>query len=347
MAACNGDLTCLLRLRLFAAAHALGLSDRALVSPNDNVDCMFGMRYISLMQRFDFNLLVALDALLQEGSVRGAAERLSLTAPAMSHALARLRSVLDDPLLVRAGQRLVPTPRAIAIRERVRQAVESGRSILQDRPHDELKGLTRTFTIRANDSTISVLGARLAERVHADAPGIRIRFSGRSEEDIAPLRDGLVDLDIGAMANMGPEICTEPLMQDTFVCAVRSNHPLLMQEVTLQAYASGNHVVASRRGRAHGPIDEILAAVNLIRRVPLIVPDTLAALALAATSDYLATVPRIVARWGAETMKLGIFSLPFPVPSMTMFQSWHPRLSGDFAHQWLRECLAAIARDPA
>ena len=299
------------------------------------------------MQRFDFNLLVTLDALLQEGSVRGAAERLSLTSPAMSHALARLRSVLGDPLLVRAGQRLVPTPRAIAIRERVREVVESGQSILQDRPLDELKVLNRTFTIRANDSTISVFGARLVERVHADAPGIRIRFSGRSEEGIAPLRDGSVDLDIGALASMGPEICTERLMEDAFVCAVRSGHPMLMEKVTLQAYADRDHVVASRRGRVHGPIDELLGASNFVRRVPVIVSDTLAALAIAATSDFLATVPNTVAQWGAKTMKLGVFPLPFGVPPMTMFQSWHPRLSADFAHQWLRECMAAVARDVA
>ena len=132
------------------------------------------------MQRLDFNLLQALDALLQEGSVRGAAERLNLTTPAMSHALSRLRSVLGDPLLVRAGQRLVPTPRAVAIRDQVRQTVESGRSILQDRPRDALMSLSRTFTVRANDSTISVFGSGLAERLQARAPDIRIRFAGRS-----------------------------------------------------------------------------------------------------------------------------------------------------------------------
>ena len=157
------------------------------------------------MQRLDFNLLQALDALLQEGSVRGAAERLNLTAPAMSHALSRLRTMLGDPLLVRAGQRLVPTPRAIALRDQVRQTVESGRSILQDRPSDAFKSLSRTFTVRANDSTISVFGASLTERLQAQAPDVRIRFAGRSEEGVGPLRDGTVDLDIGVVADVGQD----------------------------------------------------------------------------------------------------------------------------------------------
>ena len=97
----------------------------------------------------------------------------------------------------------------------------------------------------------------------------------------------------------------------------------------------------------HGPIDELLGASNLARRVPVIVPDSLAALTIAATLDFLATVPSTVAQWGAKTMKLRVFPLPFAVPPMTMFQSWHPRLSADFAHQWLRECMAAVAPEAA
>ena len=293
------------------------------------------------MQRLDFNLLQALDALLQEGSVSGAADRLNLTAPAMSHALSRLRSVLDDPLLVRAGQRLVPTPRAVALRDQVRQTVESGRSILQDRPSDAFKSLSRTFTVRANDSTISVFGGRLAERLQARAPDIRIRFAGRSEEGVGPLRDGTVDLDIGAVADMGPEIRTERLIDDDFVCAVRSSHRLAQSPMTLADYAGADHVVASRRGRARGPIDAALSEAGLARRIPVIVPDTLAAIALAARSDYIATTPRSVARWGERTMSVAVMSLPVSTPPMTMFQSWHPRLSADHAHAWLRECMAA------
>jgi DNA-binding transcriptional LysR family regulator len=307
----------------------------------DKVDCILVMEYISFMQRFDFNLLQALDALLQEGSVRGAAERLNLTAPAMSHALSRLRGVMGDPLLVRAGQRLVPTPRALAIRDQVRQTVESGQSIFQDRPADELKGVTRTFTIRANDSVISVFGARLVKRVYEKAPHLQIRFAGRSDENINPLRDGSVDLDIGAVADVGPEICTERLLQDDFVCVMRAGHRLAKGRMTLKAYGDAEHVVASRRGHPRSSVDEVLTESGLVRRVPVVVPDALAAIAVASGSDLIATVPAAVAKWGERTMRVVVKQLPLAMPPMTMFQSWHPRVSADSAHRWLRECMAA------
>ena len=297
------------------------------------------------MQQYDFNLLVALDALLQEGSVRGAAERVNLSAPAMSHALGRLRSAMGDPLLVRAGQRLVPTPRASALRDQVRQTVENGRAIFEDRPFDELELARRTLTIRANDSVVSVFGGRLARRVQTKAPKIQIRFAGRSDEDIAPLRDGSVDLDIGVLEDMGPEIRTERLLEDDFVCVLRSGHRLAKGRLTMKAYAAADHVVSSRRGRPLGAVDAVLNKAGLDRLVPVVVPDTLAAIALVAASDLIATVPRTVAKWGEITMGLIICPMPFSTPTITMFQSWHPRLSADKAHQWLRECMAAVTRD--
>ena len=306
---------------------------------------MFLIKYNRSMQQYDFNLLVALDALLQEGSVRGAAERVNLSAPAMSHTLGRLRIAIGDPLLVRAGQRLVPTPRAIAMRDQVRQMVEGGRAIFEDRPLGELTMERRTLTIRANDSVISVFGGRLVQRVQTKAPKIQIRFAGRSEEDVTPLRNGSIDLDIGVLEDMGPEICTERLLQDDFVCVFRSGHPLAKRRLTIAAYAATDHVVSSRRGRALGLVDAALNESGLDRRVPVIVPDNLAAITLVAASDLIATVPKTVAKWGEISMGIIIRPMPFSIPGITMFQSWHPRLSGDKAHQWLRECMAAVVRD--
>ena len=297
------------------------------------------------MQRVDLNLLQALDALLQEGSVRGAAERLGLSAPAMSHALSRLRGVTGDPLLVRAGQHLVPTPHAIAIRDQVNRTVEVGNSLLRNRPLDDLKKINRTFTIRATDSTTAVLGAGLVAHVREHAPNLQIRFSGRSEEDINALRDGTVDLDIGAVADVGPEICTESLLEDSFVCAVRSGHRLARVKMSVEDYAAADHVVPSRRGRSHGPIDKLLTESGLMRRVPVIVPDPLAAIALAAGSDFVATVPESVARWAERMMNVLIVKLPVAAPPITVYQSWHPRMSSDYAHQYLRDCMSKSALD--
>jgi DNA-binding transcriptional LysR family regulator len=306
---------------------------------------MFLIKYNRSMQQYDFNLLVALDALLQEGSVRGAAERVNLSAPAMSHTLGRLRIAIGDPLLVRAGQRLVPTPRAIAMRDQVRQMVEGGRAIFENRPLGELTMERRTLTVRANDSVISVFGGRLVQRVQTKAPKIQIRFAGCSEEDVTPLRNGSIDLDIGVLEDMGPEICTERLLQDDFVCVFRSGHPLAKRRLTIAAYAAADHVVSSRRGRPLGLVDAALNESGLDRRVPVIVPDNLAAITLVAASDLIATVPKTVAKWGEVSMGVIIRPMPFSIPGITMFQSWHPRLSADKAHQWLRECMAAVVRN--
>jgi DNA-binding transcriptional LysR family regulator len=298
-----------------------------------------------IMNRFDFNLLVTLDALLVEGSVRKAAERMNVTAPAMSHALSRLRAILGDPLFVRAGQRLVPTPRAIEIRERVRQLVQEGRSIFTARPQDEIKAARRTFTIRANGNAIAVLGATLIKEVQREAPGVQIRFSAEEDEGIGPLREGVIDLAIGVKANNGPEIRTQRLYDDDFVGVVRSRHPIAAGAMTLERYAAADHVVASRRGRSFGPVDILLQEADLSRGVPVIVPDMLAAVAVAAGSDYVATVPRSVGLWAQRMMKVVVVSLPFATDPITVFQSWHPRLDLDSAHCWLRNRVSKCACD--
>ena len=291
------------------------------------------------MQRYDFNLLVALDALLHENSVREAAERLNLTAPAMSHALSRLRATLGDPLLVRAGRRLVPTQRALAIRDEVRRVVESGRSLLEDRAQSELSDVTRTLTVRANSSIIAVFASRITGHVRSRAPGLRIRFLERADEDVGPLREGTVDLDIGVDAELSPEIRSQRLFEDDFVIAVRRGHPIGNVAPTVRAYADAEHVVPSRRGRVIGPIDAALEQVDFLRRVPVVVPDALAAIAFVVDTDYVATVPRRVAEWGERVLGIVILPLPLPSAPITVYQVWHPRMDMDHAHIWLRHCV--------
>ena len=291
------------------------------------------------MQRYDFNLLIALDALLHENSVREAAELLNLTAPAMSHALARLRATLGDPLLVRAGRRLVPTQRALAMRDKVRRVVEGGRSLIENRAQSDLGYVDRTLTVRANGSTIAVFASELTRRVQSQAPGLKIRFSARTDEGVGPLRDGTVDLDIGIDADLGPEVQSQRLFEDDFVIAVRRGHPLGKAVPTLRAYADAEHVVFSRRGRANGPIDAALTQAGLSRRVSVIVPDALAAIAFVVDTDHIATVPRKVAEWGKRALGIAVLPLPLPSVPIVVYQMWHPRMDTDHAHIWLRYCM--------
>src|SRR5215471_19643212 len=147
----------------------------------------------------DLNLLVTLDVLLAEGSVARAAKRLRLSPSAMSRALARLRETTGDPLLVRAGRGLVPTRRALELRERVGQLVQDGEAALRPVGKLELGRLSRTFTLRTSEGFVENFGPRLIARVNAEAPGVRLRFLQKTNKDSAPLREGIVDLETGVV----------------------------------------------------------------------------------------------------------------------------------------------------
>jgi DNA-binding transcriptional LysR family regulator len=289
----------------------------------------------------DLNLLVTLDVLLSEGSVAGAARRLRLSPSAMSRALARLRDTTGDPLLVRAGRGLVPTPRAIALRERIGPFVEEAQRMLGPTERLDLSRLVRTFTFRTREGFVENFGPALIARVEAEAPRVRLAFLAKGDRDSAPLRDGRVDLETGVVGAMtGPELRASALFRDRFVGVVRPGHPLVGAAVTPAAYAGGRHVLAGASGSDRGPIDEALQAVGLQREVATIVGGFAAALALCRACDLVATVPE--RHTGNLRDGLVTFPLPFDAPEIPISLLWHPRLDGDPAHRWLRGCVKEI-----
>ena len=286
----------------------------------------------------DFNLLVTLDVLLAEGSVARAAQRLRLSPSAMSRALARLRETTGDPLLVRAGRGLVPTPRALELRARVHQLVQDGEAVLRPAETLNLKQLVRTFTLGTSEGFVENFGPDLIARVGAEAPGVRLRFVPKSDKDSAPVRDGTVDLETGVVGNTtGPEVRAQALFRDRFVGVVRMGHPLSQDEITPARYASGKHILFSRRGLDAGPIDEVLQALGLKREIVVVVGGFSAALALARTSDLIASVPER----HTGVLRAGMHSFPLPIaaPEVTISLLWHPRMDADPAHRWLRTCV--------
>ena len=301
----------------------------------------------------DLNLLTALDALLAEGSVAGAARRLGLSASAMSRTLARLRAATGDPLLVRAGRGLAPTPRAMELRDRVREAAREALALL--RPAvvgQDFSGLERTFAIRANDGFVETAGARLLAAVMRTAPGVRLRFAPKPDKDVRALREGLIDLEVGVLGEAGPEVRVQALFRDRFVGVVRAGHPLLAaEEITPELYAACGHVVASRRGNSHGPVDLALDALGLKRNVLAVVPGFSAALAIAKASDLVALVTAsfhdaaIESEPEAGPRRSRAFPLPVRTEPITVSQIWHPRLDADPAHRWLRGMVLAVCRD--
>jgi DNA-binding transcriptional LysR family regulator len=286
----------------------------------------------------DLNLLVTLDVLLAEGSVARAAQRLQLSPSAMSRALARLREATGDPLLVRAGRGLVPTPRALALREQVGQLVQDGAAVLRPAEMLDLKQLVRTFTLRASEGFAENFGPHLIARIGKEAPGVRLRFVQKPNKDTTPLRDGTVDLDIGVVGQTtGPEVRAQALSRDRFIGVVRRGHPLSRGKITPSRYAAGRHIVVSRRGLDKGPIDEALKPLGLERQVVTIVGGFATALALVRASDLVASVPE--RHTGNLRAGLHSFPLPVPTPEVTVSQLWHPRLDADPAHCWLRACV--------
>jgi DNA-binding transcriptional LysR family regulator len=289
----------------------------------------------------DLNLLITLDVLLTEGSVARAAERLRLSPSAMSRALARLRATTGDPLLVRAGRGLVPTPRALELRGRVGQLVQDGEAVLRPAEKINLKNLVRTFTLRTREGFVENFGPGLIARVGAEAPGVRLRFVEKPDKDSASLRTGAVDLETGVVGETtGPEVRAQALFRDRFIGVVRNKHSLSKGRVTPQRYAAGRHILVSRRGLDRGPIDEALKPLGLTREIVTIVGGFTAALALARASDLIASIPE--RHTGNLRAGMHSFRLPIATPEFAISLLWHPRLDADPAHLWLRRCVREI-----
>lgn len=295
------------------------------------------------MSRPDLNLLFTLDVLLAEGSVARAARRLGLSPSAMSRSLARLREVTGDPLLVRAGRGLAPSPRATELRERVAQLVHDAQAALRPADTLDLARLDRAFTLRTSEGFVENFGARLLARVSREAPGVRLRFLPKLDKDSAPLRDGSVDLETGVVSKAtGPELRAQALFRDRFIGVMRKAHALAKGRITLARYSAARHVLVSRRGVAKGPVDDALVPTGLKRDVAVTVGGYSAALALVRASDLIATVPE--RHTGDLRAGLHAFDLPVAVPPITVSLLWHPRMDGDPAHRWLRECVREACR---
>jgi len=246
-------------------------------------------------------------------------------------------------LLVRAGRGLVPTPRAIELRERVSQLVRDVEAVLRPAEKLDLKRLARTFTLRAREGFVENFGPDLIARVGEEAPGVRLRFVQKPDKESASLRDGTVDLETGVVGRTtGPEIRARALFKDRFIGVVRMGHALSQGDITPSRYASGRHIGVSRRGLDRGPVDEALKPFWLEREIVAIVGDFSTALALARASDLIASVPE--RQTGNLRAGMHGFPLPFPAPKVAISLLWHvaisllwhPRLDADPAHRWLR-----------
>lgn len=291
----------------------------------------------------DLNLLIALDALLEENSVAAAAERLHLSPPAMSRTLARIRRATGDDILVRTGRTMTPTPHALALREETRELVARATAVLTPVTTLDLERLERGFTLRCHDALVTALAPRLIAATSRAAPNASVRFLAEPSADVADLARGQTDLEVAADAPRRPEIAATDVGTDRMVAVMRPDHPLAEGELTPQRFAEAEHVTISRRGRLVGPIDEALSALGLRRRVCAALPTTGAALELAAHTGVVTVVAEQVCRPAWTGLGLRARTLPFELPPVPVVVAWHHRYDTDPAHAWLRaELLAAL-----
>lgn len=306
--------------------------------PGQDGDCAHDPTGV-LASHVDLRLLPALDALLQEGSVTGAAERLALSPPAMSRALSKIRRALGDPVLVRAGRGLVPTPRALELQPRVRALMREAEALLAPSRQQELARVSRTLTIVADEAYAAVLAPALLTRASSEVPLARFAFTAENSHGSAPLREGAVDIEVGVIDECSPELRIEPLFADRFVGVARSGHPLLAGAPSAAAFAAVRHVSVSRKGRMTGPIDGALKARGLRRDVIASVASYGEALLMIASSDLVTAMPHSLAASAQECVSVELFDLPVETEPIHICQAWHPRRETEPVHAWLRQAV--------
>ncbi len=297
------------------------------------------------MANVDLNLLRVLDAVFTEGGVGQAAKKLGLSQSAVSHALGRLREATSDPLFVRVGNNMEPTPRALALRDRVRRALADLDQAFQPVVFDPHR--PREFRLFMADYAGMMLLPPLLATCIAEAPGVDIRVVPSSGRGVHMLERGEVDLCCGLFGGMGEEVdradlYLRTLWRDRLVCMLRKDHPALAAW-DLDRFLATPHIQIAPRGRPGGVFDDHLQQLGLKRRVVLAVPTFLTVPAVVAATDALALMPEQAARRLAPMYGLEIRESPIPAGGFAISQLFHARDLEDAAHLWLREQVRRTA----
>ncbi len=306
---------------------------------------MFIMQAVHLPS-LDLNLLIVLEALVDTGSVTTAADRIGLTQSATSHALARLRATLGDPLFVRSRKGLVPTDRTLALAGPLRDALDRLRQVVAPPATFNPGAAKCRFVLCTADYTELVLFPRLVARLARSAPGIDLWCTTADDDPLERLARGEVDAFIGPVLSQytRADIRERRLFDERFVSLVRDGHPAATRKWTLEQFAALDHALIAPQGRPGSMVDTLLEQYRLSRRIAVVLPHFVVAPFIIAATDLVLTIPERVARTFAEFLPLRIVDPPADVPGFTMTLMWHERRHHDPSHEWLRGELAAVAQ---
>jgi LysR family transcriptional activator of mexEF-oprN operon len=299
------------------------------------------------LSRLDLNLLVAFDALLAEGSVTRAAERVGIGQPSMSHALGRLRRLLKDELFVRAPDGVRPTPRALALAGPIRGALCAIQgTLLQEQGFDPAEA-ERTFLLGMTDSIEVALLPRLLAQLAAEAPKVRVRVRAIDRFDVLEQLDqDRLHLGVAGLLTEGAVHHKRRRLYGTnYLCLYDPARLPLAPPLTLEDYVAVPHVLGSPRGDAHGVVDDALAPLGLRRTIAVTTPHFAAVPFVLKGARLLSTVPQRAARLFAE--RFGLMTSPVPVglPDSDVSMLWHASYDHDPAHRWLRGTVARLAAE--
>ena len=294
----------------------------------------------------DLNLLRVIDALAAERNVTRAARRIGMSQPAFSHALRRLRDSLGDPLYVRVPRGMAPTARALELEPLVRDLLARAGALARTEQFSPAS-CRRSFRIATTDYFEHIALPTLAARLAAAAPhAALVSRPTAASLPARELEEGAFDLAVaGFFGRLPAGFYQQRLFDESFVCVVRRDHPLVRRRLTLEQYTELPHVLIAPGGELRGPVDDRLAAAGLQRRVAVAVSSFLSAGWIAATSDLLLTAPRRLAAAFERSLPVRLVPPPVELPGFSVVQVWHERHHADPAHLWLRRLLAAACAE--
>lgn len=302
------------------------------------------------LESLDLNLLLVFDALASERHVTRAAAKVGLSQPALSNALARLRTLFHDPLFERVGGQMQPTPRASQLLVPLGEVMAKLREALEPQAAFRPEASEREFLIATNDYVDSLILPRLVQRLQREAPSIALR-TGRTDYLFLPpverLQSGELDLALGFFGETprpNPGLLSQRLAGGRLVCILRAAHPQANRRFTMRAFVELPHVrIMYPSTERLGSVDTILRSRGLARRIAVTVPHYLTIPAIVARSNCLGIVPEALARQNARALRLKIFDPPLALPDISVVMMWAERSQHDRAHRWFRECIAAVS----
>ncbi len=291
-------------------------------------------------KNLDLQLLECFESLMHERSVSRAAERMGLSQPAMSEALARLRDRFDDPLLVRGREGMQPTPRALELAPQVREIVERMRALTTGSAVFDPASCTTRFRLATSDYSQFLLMPRLTEMLAADAPGVSVDVLPVNIRRVEEALDlGEIDIAVAYFVEPPAALKRRPLFDEHYVGVARKGHPGITAALTAAQYAALRHVSVAPSGLTYfsGALESILAAGGLTRRVAITSPHFLLAAYLVANSDLVLAIPSRAAQRLSAMLPLMLFDIPLDLPEIQIAMYWHERTHNSEAHQWFRD----------